>query len=138
MSRDSVYLFLKSPSKAVKKYLEINFLEKVQETHENTLQILASLLLKCKYSEGVARACSAMRCFKSFAKFIGKHLAYNFIKKEIMAQVFTCEFYKIFKNIFFGRRPTGDCFSYFNQKHLTWKLNNFSTQQKTSQNQNIS
>ena len=25
----------------------------------------------------------------------------NFIKKETMAQVFSCEFYEIFKNIFF-------------------------------------
>ena len=27
--------------------------------------------------------------------------AYNFIKKEILAQVFSCEFYEIFKNTFF-------------------------------------
>ena len=26
---------------------------------------------------------------------------WNFIKKETLAQVFSCEFYKIFKNIFF-------------------------------------
>ena len=28
-------------------------------------------------------------------------LAYNFIKKETLAQVFSCEFYEIFKNTFF-------------------------------------
>ena len=27
--------------------------------------------------------------------------AWNFIKKDTPAQVFSCEFYKIFKNIFF-------------------------------------
>ena len=27
--------------------------------------------------------------------------AYNFIKKEILAQVFSCEFYEISKNIYF-------------------------------------
>ena len=49
---------------------------------------------------------------KNLAKFTGKHLrqslsfnkvacaAYNFIKKETLAQVFSCEFCEIFKNIF--------------------------------------
>ena len=45
---------------------------------------------------------------KNFAKFTRKHLclsllqaeAYSFIKKETLAQVFSCEFYKIFKNTF--------------------------------------
>ena len=52
-----------------------------------------------------------------FAKFIGKHLrqslffdkvagaACNFIKKESLAKVFSCEFCKIFKNTFFHRSP---------------------------------
>ena len=31
--------------------------------------------------------------------------AYNFIKREILAQVFSREFYEIFKNTFFNRRP---------------------------------
>ena len=43
---------------------------------------------------------------KNFTKFTGKHLclrpeACNFIKKETLAQVFSCEFCKIFKNTFF-------------------------------------
>ena len=53
---------------------------------------------------------------RNFAKFTGKHLcqslffdkvaglkpeAYNFIKKEILAQVFSCEFCIISKNTFF-------------------------------------
>ena len=45
---------------------------------------------------------------KNFAKFTGKHLcqsffyqACNFIKKETLAQVFSCEFYEIFKNTYF-------------------------------------
>ena len=49
----------------------------------------------------------------NFAKFTGKHLrqslffnklvgaASNFIKKETLAQVFSCETYEISKNIFF-------------------------------------
>ena len=31
--------------------------------------------------------------------------AYNFIKREILAQVFSREFYEIFKNTFFYKRP---------------------------------
>ena len=62
---------------------------------------------------------SRQRCFvkKVFLKFTGKRLcqslffneiaggACNFIKREILAQVFSPEFYEIFKNIFFYRRP---------------------------------
>ena len=54
---------------------------------------------------------------RNFAKFRGKHLrqslflknvagqACNFIKKETLAQVFSCEFCKISKNIFSYRIP---------------------------------
>ena len=45
---------------------------------------------------------------RNFVKFTGKHLRQslrlqpcNFIKKEALAQVFSCEFYKISKNTFF-------------------------------------
>ena len=50
---------------------------------------------------------------KNFAKFIGKYLcqslffikvalsACNFIKKATLTQVFSCEFWKIFKDFFF-------------------------------------
>ena len=55
---------------------------------------------------------------ENFAKFIGKHLsqslffnkfarACNFIKKETLVQVFSCEFCEIFKNTFFYRTPLG-------------------------------
>ena len=37
---------------------------------------------------------------RNFAKFVGKHLC-NFIKKETLAQVFSCEFREISKNTFF-------------------------------------
>ena len=36
--------------------------------------------------------------------------ACNFIKKETLAQMFSCEFSEISKNIFFNRIPLGDCF----------------------------
>ena len=57
---------------------------------------------------------------RNFAKFTGKHLcqgvffdkvaglrpkACKFIKKEILVQGFSCEFYEIFKNTFFYRTP---------------------------------
>ena len=46
---------------------------------------------------------------QKFAKFTGKHLFHsfqvsgqicNFIKKETLAKVFSCEFFEIFKNTF--------------------------------------
>ena len=50
---------------------------------------------------------------RNFAKFTGKHLwpatglqqACNFIKKDTLAQVFSCEFCEISKNTFFYRTP---------------------------------
>ena len=39
-------------------------------------------------------------------------LACNFIKKETLAQVFSCEFCKISKNTFACRTPLGNCFCY--------------------------
>ena len=48
---------------------------------------------------------------KNFTKFTGKHLcqslrACNFIKKETLAQLFSCEFCQIFKNIFFTEQAS--------------------------------
>ena len=59
---------------------------------------------RCSVKKGVLR---------NFLKFTGKHLcqslffnkvagsACNFIKKETLAQLFSCEFYEISKNPFF-------------------------------------
>ena len=59
------------------------------------------------------RCCIKKGLLKNFSKFTEKHLcqslffnkdagaADNFIKKETLAQVFSCEFCKIFKNTFF-------------------------------------
>ena len=49
---------------------------------------------------------------RNFAKFTGKQLCQNLVfnkvaglKKESLAQVFSCEFFKISKNTFFHRTP---------------------------------
>ena len=49
---------------------------------------------RCSIKKGVLR---------NFARFTGEHRpeACNFIQKEILAQVFSCEFSEISKNIFF-------------------------------------
>ena len=76
---------------------------------------------ECQYfvlPEGVSQRCSVKKgVLRNFAKFTGKHLcqslffnkvadlACNFIKKETLAQVFSCEFYKISKNTFSYRTP---------------------------------
>ena len=42
---------------------------------------------------------------RNFAKFTGKHLLQALIKKETLAQLFSCEFCKISKNTLFYRAP---------------------------------
>ena len=42
--------------------------------------------------------------------FLIKLQACNCIEKETLAQVFSCEFYKIFKNIFFLQNNSSGCF----------------------------
>ena len=48
-----------------------------------------------------------MNVLKNFAKFTGKHLRqglfFNKVEKETMAQMFSCEFCKVFKNTYFYR-----------------------------------
>ena len=52
------------------------------------------------------RRCSLRKgALRNFTKFTGKHLACNFIKKEALAQEFSCEFWEIFKNNFSYRAP---------------------------------
>ena len=38
--------------------------------------------------------------------------AWNFVKKETLAQVFSCKFCEIFKNTFFLQNTSGGCFPY--------------------------
>ena len=42
---------------------------------------------------------------RNLAKFTGKHLCQSLIEKETLAQVFSCGFFKISKNIFSYRTP---------------------------------
>ena len=48
----------------------------------------------------------------NFAKSRRKHLcqSLNIIKKETLAQVFSCEFCEIYKNTFFLQNTSGSCF----------------------------
>ena len=72
---------------------------------------------------------SVRKCvLRNFANFTGKHqcqsLFFNFIKKETLAQVFSCRFYKISKNTFLqntsvrlvlniqGKTPLRECLFY--------------------------
>ena len=58
---------------------------------------------------------------KNFAKFTGKHLCQslffnkvtgrNFMKRETLAQVFSCELFRNFSERLFYRTPPSDCFS---------------------------
>ena len=49
------------------------------------------------------RRCSLRKgALRNFTKFTGKHLACNFIKKETLAQEFSCEFCEISRNTIFA------------------------------------
>ena len=63
--------------------------------------------------EVVVQRCSV----KEVSNFAGKHLYHSlFFKKESLAQVFSCEFCKISKNIFFHRTPLMAASAYKNKK----------------------
>ena len=48
---------------------------------------------------------------KNFAKFTGKHLCQSFFfKKELLAKVFSCEFWEISNNTFFLKNTSGGSF----------------------------
>ena len=59
------------------------------------------------------RRCSLRKCvLRNFAKFTGKHLCQSLrpatlLKKETLAQMFSCEFCEISKIAFFHRAPLG-------------------------------
>ena len=71
---------------------------------------------------------------KNYLKFTGKHLcqsllccrpqACNFIKKEILTQVFSCEFCEIFKNIFYRTPPAAASEIYQIVFQGPWSWNN--------------
>ena len=72
-----------------------DFFNKYEEFHSKKQPPQVFYAKRCSMQKGVLR---------NFAKFAGKTPvpeACNFIKKEILAQVFSCEFCEISKNIFF-------------------------------------
>ena len=50
----------------------------------------------------------------------------NFIKKEPLVQVFSCEFYKISKNTFFYKTPPGCCFCRDHFLQTYWNVSEMS------------
>ena len=98
------------------KFLRTPILKNICEWLLLTRASFRSSHLELFYQKGVPR---------NFAKLTGKHLcqsllsvklqaqACNFIKKETLAQVFSCEFCESFQNTFF-------------MKHLWWLLLNIS------------
>ena len=62
-----------------------------------------------KYEEAVTQTCSVKKgVLRNFVKFTGKHLCqslyFNKVNRD-SAQVFSCEFYEIFKTTFSYRTP---------------------------------
>ena len=87
-----------------KKQLTAFFVEHFKENHENT--IYDRLLYKSSHHRYSLRK----GVLRSFAKVTGKHLcqslffnnvACNFVKKETLVEVLSCEFCEFFMNTFF-------------------------------------
>ena len=84
---------------------------------------------------------------RNFAKFTGKHAeACKFIKKETLAQVFSCEFCEISKNIFTYRTSpmaaSDNCnvkkkLSVYIIKQILFKLRNNNNKIRLLQNEGI-
>ena len=86
------------------------------EFFSNAPSHISSEFFRILFLEPVAQRCSVKKSvFRNFAKFTGKHLrqslflnkvlAYIFIEKSTLAQVFSCEFCEISKNTFSYRTP---------------------------------
>ena len=70
-----------------------------------TLNTLVHDVRNLLQSEAVVRRCSVKKVFlKVFLKKVPE--ACNFIKKETLTQVFSCEFWEISKNTFFYKTPS--------------------------------
>ena len=77
-------------------------------------------------SEALVQRCSVKKVFLKILQITGKHLcqhlfywAGNFIEKGILTQVFSWEYYEIFKNIFSYRTPPVAAFLLFSSKKRT-------------------
>ena len=79
---------------------------------KNTIFIGLGIIIPIQIYRNSHQRCSVKKVvLRNFTKFTGKHLCQslsfncrpqaNFIKKETLAQVFSCEFCKISKNTFF-------------------------------------
>ena len=92
------------------------------------------MIIFAKYRSSHQR-CSIKKCvLRNFTKFTGKHLrqslffnevtgqACNYIKKETLAQVFSCEFWEIYKSTFFTEHlwTTASGNSLRNRHLLSW------------------
>ena len=89
------------------------FLSRAPTHHSFTFHLLLLLIIRSSRTEVFCKKV----ILRNFKKFTGKHLCqslffnkvagstYNFIKKETLEQVFSCEFCEISKNTFFCRAP---------------------------------
>ena len=71
-------------------------------------------------SEAVARRCSVKKVFLEISQNSQGHKVAGLrpLKKEILAQVFSCEFYEIIKHTFSYRTPPVVAFLKFTERYL--------------------
>ena len=92
--------FSVSKAKVCKLYVS-EYIFKSRSSHRRCS--IKKIVLKnlAKQENTCARACFLIKLQTS---------ACNFIEKDTLGQVFSCEFFEIFKNTLFIQYPPGDCF----------------------------
>ena len=80
-------------------------------TRDKVLNFLGVLCTICLSRSSRPEVFCKKGVLRTFTKFTGKHLCHRLFfnkiagKKEPLTQVFSCEFFEIFKNTFFYRIP---------------------------------
>ena len=107
-SKDGVNPMTKPEKDILQMFKNFTFLVRFLRQHQSRIR---SSHGRCSVRESVLR---------NFAKFTGKHQCQTlFFNKETLAQVFSCEFCKISKNIFFiGNLPATASEEYKMKKRL--------------------
>ena len=85
----------------------LNVLVIINDLFNNENQFKTWDEMKISYRSSRPEVFCKKGVLRNFSKFTGKHLCQRlfFFKKESLAQVFSCEFCQISKNIFFYRTP---------------------------------
>ena len=84
----------------------------------NIIDLIDPMYLKNIFRSSLPEVLCKKGVLRNFVQFTGKHLCQGLflIKKETLAQVFSCEFYDISKNTFFHGTPLVAASAFYNNE----------------------